>query len=60
MRAALDGMIALFNDERGGAFAHDKSIALAIEWTAGKWWVAFPSAHRADEIERAKAEWAER
>ena len=46
-------MFKFFNDQRGSAFAHDKSIAQQIERTASEGGIPRPSAHGLDDVERA-------
>ena len=46
-------MSELFDDQRGGAFAHDESIAQQIERTTSLSGVARPAAHRFNDVECA-------
>ena len=55
-RAAAQGVLVFLDHERGGAFAHDEAVALAIERAAGEGRIAGPAAHRLDEVERAEGE----
>src|SRR6266542_5218520 len=46
-------MFKFFNDQRGSALAHDKSIAQQVERTASESGIARPSAHGFDDVERS-------
>ena len=48
-RAALFGMFELLDEERGRAFAHDKSVAQKIERSTGERGIARPLAHCFDD-----------
>src|SRR5581483_7954995 len=52
IRASRARMFELFDNERGGAFAHHKTITQQVKRTASKSRIALPPAHRFNNVER--------
>ena len=59
-RPARSGMIEFFDNKRGRAFAHHKSIARSVERTAGQRRIAGRAAHGFNQVECAERKHGER